>query len=291
AVTSGDEVINAIHKKQERDRKVFAEKIAAQTRSAMEHINNNYSRYLEGLKANQLIEQQLMKERHTQDSQRRAKDIASGKAKEEFDRHHKMKESFQKMQEPQNDNKPPPDLKEDFNNEKKGSAECMVSKENEKAKLKANQSVASKTHGLEHTPNKLDQSEVEPEFKQQTPEEEKKPLQQKIATPEMEHVLNPPGMVQQKVNTEHVSPSLREKNVVENNDDQKEFSGVKTEFDFVNDNLAKETNDQKEDTEIKEEFNYVNDDFLDKSNDKEKGKDSGRFTNSDIGKDGGMEHG
>ncbi|MCP4367875.1 MAG: hypothetical protein GY797_07155, partial [Deltaproteobacteria bacterium] len=109
---------NAIHKKQERDRKVFAEKIAEQTRSAMEHINDNYSRYLEGLKANQLIEQQLMKERHTQESQRRAADIASGKAKEEFDRHHKMKESFQKMQEPQNDNKPPPDLKEDFDNKK-----------------------------------------------------------------------------------------------------------------------------------------------------------------------------
>ncbi|MCP4371783.1 MAG: hypothetical protein GY797_27245, partial [Deltaproteobacteria bacterium] len=118
AVTSGDEVINAIHKKQERDRKVFAEKIAAQTRSAMEHINDNYSRYLEGLKANQLIEQQLMKERHTHESQSRAADIASGKTKEEFDRHHKMKESFQKTQEPQNDNNPPPDLKKNFDKEK-----------------------------------------------------------------------------------------------------------------------------------------------------------------------------
>ncbi|MCP4372315.1 MAG: hypothetical protein GY797_30050, partial [Deltaproteobacteria bacterium] len=58
AVTSGDEVINAIYRKQEQDRKVFAEKIAEQTRSAMDHINDNYSRYLEGLKANQLIEQQ-----------------------------------------------------------------------------------------------------------------------------------------------------------------------------------------------------------------------------------------
>ncbi|MCP4372473.1 MAG: relaxase/mobilization nuclease domain-containing protein [Deltaproteobacteria bacterium] len=122
AVTNSDELANALSKKQEQDRRAFAEKIAQQSRLALEHINDNYSRYLEGIKANQLIEQQLMKERHTQESQRRAADIVSGKVKEEFDRHHKMKESFRKTQEPQNDNKPPPDLKEDFNRDKEDQA-------------------------------------------------------------------------------------------------------------------------------------------------------------------------
>lgn len=122
AITNGHELENTLNKKHEHERKVFAEKIAEQTRSSVEHINDNYSRYLEGLKANQFIEQQLMKERHSEESQRRAADIASGKTKEEFDRHNKMKESFRRSQEPQNDNIPPK-TKENFTRSATGHGE------------------------------------------------------------------------------------------------------------------------------------------------------------------------
>ncbi len=322
AVTSGDEVINALNKKQEQERKAFAEKIAEQTRSSLEQMNKDYVCHLEVLRANQIKEQDLMKARHSEESQQRAKDIASGKAKEDFDRQNIMNE-FRETQEPQNDNKPPPDLKKDFNNERKGRAVCMDSTEDQnldKSKIEetveaeqtenistadqsktttvageivtadhqqANQSVTSKTQDLDYTSDKMEKSEVKPEFNQKTNEKEKEPLQQKITTPEMEHVLNPPGMDQQNVNTHHVSPPHRDKNVVESNDNQEEVSGIKKEFNVFRkmekENELDNANDLKKDEDIKKEFNAFRN--LKEENERD------NSSNIDTGKDTGMEHG
>ncbi len=113
AIANGQELVNALNKKHEKERKAFAERIAEQSRSALEQVNEDYVRQLEILKANQIKEQNLMKSRHSEESQKRAMDIASGKSKEEFDSQKRRKE-FHEMQASQNDNKPL-DLKEDFN--------------------------------------------------------------------------------------------------------------------------------------------------------------------------------
>ncbi len=117
AVTNGEELANALSKNQQQERKDFAGKIDQQSRNALKQSNSEYFHELETLKANQIKEQNLMKARHSEESQKRAMDIASGKTKEEFDSQKSRKE-FHEMQKPQNDNKPP-DLKEDFKKEKR----------------------------------------------------------------------------------------------------------------------------------------------------------------------------
>jgi hypothetical protein len=72
--------------KHEQERKAFAGKIAEQSRLVLKQSNNEYARSLEKLKALQAKESALMKSRHSEESQKGAKDIVSGKNKEEFDR-------------------------------------------------------------------------------------------------------------------------------------------------------------------------------------------------------------
>ncbi|MCP5006723.1 MAG: relaxase/mobilization nuclease domain-containing protein [Planctomycetes bacterium] len=72
--------------KHEQERKVFAGKIAEQSRNVLKQSNSKYARDLETLKANQAKESGLMKGRHSEESKKLAKDITSGKTKEEFDR-------------------------------------------------------------------------------------------------------------------------------------------------------------------------------------------------------------
>ena len=299
--------------KHEQERKAFAEKIAGQSRQALKQNNNEYYRRLEILKANTIKEQQLMKARHSQESQRRAKDIASGKSEEEFNRlkneqldlkdnfRHKVTGFIKKKYNDfryVNDNRikktkgleKDVGIKEEFNREKKGRAECVVPEEKQEAQLKANQSVASKTQGLDYTSNKMDKSEVAAGFNQKTNEKEKKPSQQKITTPEMKHVLKPPGVVQQTVNTQSVSPPLRDKNVVDikKTKSPEKDTGVKEEFNkqresrtfrFVNDNSIKKKDTLEKDSDVKKEFNKNR--FT--PNRQQKEKKTGRFTNK--GKD------
>ncbi len=71
--------------KHEQERKAFAGRIAEQTRNALKQSNNEYVRDLDKLKALQAKESALMKSRHSEESQKGAMDIASGKTKQEFD--------------------------------------------------------------------------------------------------------------------------------------------------------------------------------------------------------------
>ena len=125
---------------------------------------------------------------------------------------------------------------------------------------------------------------------QKTNEKEKKPSQQKITTPEMKHVLKPPGVVQQTVNTQSVSPPLRDKNVVDikKTKSPEKDTGVKEEFNkqresrtfrFVNDNSIKKKDTLEKDSDVKKEFNKNR--FT--PNRQQKEKKTGRFTNK--GKD------
>ncbi|MCP4369439.1 MAG: hypothetical protein GY797_15200 [Deltaproteobacteria bacterium] len=57
----------------------------------MKQSNSKYARDLETLKANQAKESGLMKGRHSEESKKLAKDITSGKTKEEFDRIKRVK--------------------------------------------------------------------------------------------------------------------------------------------------------------------------------------------------------
>ncbi len=103
------------------ERKAFGKKIEEQNRSALLQSNNEYFQKVEDLRAKAIKEQQLMKERHSQESLRRAGDIASGKAKAEF-ASYKMGQSFKQRQQPQNDNAPP-EVKENFTRKATGNRE------------------------------------------------------------------------------------------------------------------------------------------------------------------------
>ncbi|MCP4367586.1 MAG: relaxase/mobilization nuclease domain-containing protein [Deltaproteobacteria bacterium] len=91
AVIDRNKLTKIQNNKHEQERKVFAGRIAKQTCSALKEINNEYARDLETLKANQAKESGLMKTRHSEESEKLAKDITSGKTKEEFDRTKRVK--------------------------------------------------------------------------------------------------------------------------------------------------------------------------------------------------------
>lgn len=113
AVINFKELENDLMKQQELKRKTFAEEMAQQSRIALKQSNNKHIRDLENLKAIQAKEESLMKARHSQESQKGAMDIASGKAKEEFDRIKRtqvLRNEYNKKSQGQ-----PSDLKRDFN--------------------------------------------------------------------------------------------------------------------------------------------------------------------------------
>ena len=117
---------NDLNKKQEQKRKAFAQDITQQSRIALKQINNEYIRDLENLKSRQVKEENLMKSRHSEESKKRASDIASGRTKDEFNRIKRaqalrdeynkksagkptgVKEEFNKKQQK------PPDIQKDF---------------------------------------------------------------------------------------------------------------------------------------------------------------------------------
>lgn len=86
AVTDRNKLTKIQITKHEQERKAFAKRIAEQTCNTLKEINNTYASDLEKLKAHQAKESDLMKTRHSEESKKLAKDITSGKTKEEFDR-------------------------------------------------------------------------------------------------------------------------------------------------------------------------------------------------------------
>ena len=86
AVIDHDTLSKVQTKKHERERKTFARRTIEETRNSLKEINKDYVRDLEKLKVVQAKESWLMKSRHSAESQRQAKDIASGKTKAEFNR-------------------------------------------------------------------------------------------------------------------------------------------------------------------------------------------------------------
>ncbi len=113
----------------------------------------------------------------------------------------------------------------------------------------------------------------------------------------MKHVLKPPGVVQQTVNTQSVPPPLRDKNVadIKKAKGQEKDTGIKEEFNkkkesrtfrFVNDNSIKNKETLEKGSEMKEEFNknrFTPNRQQKENNRQQKEKKSGRFTNK--GKD------
>ncbi|MCP4368100.1 MAG: relaxase/mobilization nuclease domain-containing protein [Deltaproteobacteria bacterium] len=102
-IMNGGELENSLNKKHKHERLLFGNKLSGQTRSALSQSNDEYFRKFEELKAKAIKEQQLMRERHSQESQARAKDIASGRSYASYN----MKQSFKDSNQPQNDNAPP----------------------------------------------------------------------------------------------------------------------------------------------------------------------------------------
>ena len=92
SILGNEHLYTALHKRHERERKVFASNVSARKSEAYGQSNVEYFKQYDLLKNAQHDNHHIMSERHSRESKKRASDIASGKLKEEFDRKKKAQE-------------------------------------------------------------------------------------------------------------------------------------------------------------------------------------------------------
>ncbi|MCH8097900.1 MAG: relaxase/mobilization nuclease domain-containing protein [Proteobacteria bacterium] len=97
AIGSDRKSSQALDRKQKRQRKALGERVNAQTRKALQEINTDYKTDRQALITQQHRERRATKEAHRLQSQQAARDIASGRAREEFDRKNRYR-VFQDIQ-------------------------------------------------------------------------------------------------------------------------------------------------------------------------------------------------
>ena len=98
AIVSDKNASRTFEQKQKRERKTTGERVNAQTRKALQKINTDHERDTARLIARQRREREATKKAHRLQSEKAARDLASGKAREEFDRQNRYR-VFREMQE------------------------------------------------------------------------------------------------------------------------------------------------------------------------------------------------
>ncbi len=113
SVLNRDLLAQCLKNRHENERKNLAVNVSDEKKRVYNQFNAEYLEQLEVLKAHQHDDRHIMKVRHSDDSLRRAEDVASGKAKEEFDAQKKaqeVQEAFNKKAQEK-----PPEAKKEFN--------------------------------------------------------------------------------------------------------------------------------------------------------------------------------
>ena len=93
SVLDKDLLSKCLKNRHENERKELAVNVSDEKKKVYNQFNAEYLKQLEVLKARQHDDLHIMKDRHTDNSLKRAEDVASGKAKQEFDAQKKAEES------------------------------------------------------------------------------------------------------------------------------------------------------------------------------------------------------
>ncbi|MBT5303661.1 MAG: relaxase/mobilization nuclease domain-containing protein [Candidatus Scalindua sp.] len=275
AVIDHDTLSKVQIKKHERERKVFAGRIIEETRNSLKNINKGYIRDLENMKVVQAKESWLMKSRHSAESQRQAKDIASGKTKEEFNRIKRteiLRDKYNKKSQEK-----PTGLKSEFNDK----VDFRVARYMKQEREKINNSNVEKTDKPKTEFDKASDFRIKRYMKADNEREETTNLKdefnkKKLPSPDIQKDFR-------------IARYMKKQQESENPDNLKKPTEIKKgdrAYRYINDNSkAERNNTQKKGSTVKEEFNKSQK-LL---NNQEQEQTSNRDTSRDIGKDAGMD--